>query len=246
MNGSAVIEPPWKQLDRLIVPLVRLLYKAGIETSGSCQGGRHSPFATPLPWVSMACSRAEFPTLRDRVARALVAAEWTGFTIRHLDRFDYQHKVAPWKHDEALELEVWTLKGQPGVGELLDLVARERGQQSEDCVARAFESIGSPPWPDWVLSARMATPEEGMREIDAVVESDVGPLYLQVKSSRSQARKGKDRRWRKRIGTVVIRKPHRTEGHRAGVIHMLTMLRTRILEEREARRKVDARNWGSE
>ena len=85
-----------------------------------------------------------------------------------------------------------------------------------------------------------------MREVDAVVETDVGPLYLQVKSSRKQAEKGRDRRWRKGIGTVVIRKPHRTEGHRAGVIYMLTRLRTRILEEREARRKVEQRpQWDS-
>ena len=109
-----MIEPPWNEIDDGIRPLVRLLYDAGIETRGSCQGGNHSPHSTFLPVVSMACSRAEFSALRDKIAKVMIEAGWRGFSVNYEDRFDYQRKDTPWMHHETACVEVWTLKGQPG------------------------------------------------------------------------------------------------------------------------------------
>lgn len=110
-------EPPWEELDELIRPLVRLLYQAGIETYGSCQGYFHSERATHLPWVRVGCSRETFGPLKDRIAKVLLDVGWNGFTIEYQERFDYQK--APRTHEEwSLVLEVWSLCGQPGMEDL--------------------------------------------------------------------------------------------------------------------------------
>lgn len=112
-----VIEPPWDEIDEGIRPLVRLLYDAGIETGSSCQGGNHSPHATVLPVVGMACSRDEFFRKRNKTVRVMIQAGWSGFSITHEDRFDYQKMVTPWACIPTLVVTVWTLKGQPGTPE---------------------------------------------------------------------------------------------------------------------------------
>ncbi len=59
--------------------------------------------------------------------------------------------------------------------------------------------------PVWLLGARICTEEEDAQGIDVVVETDIGPVYLQVKSSYDNAKKFL-RRWPQRnVGMVVVR-----------------------------------------
>lgn len=71
-----------------------------------------------------------------------------------------------------------------GVKQLLGKIANERGSKNEEraLVACSHLSLGTL---DWISEARLATKEEDKRGIDVVVTSDVGKLYIQVKSSKS-------------------------------------------------------------
>jgi len=106
-------EPPWDEIDELIRPLVRLLYQHGFKTTTSCQGGLHGPHATRLPIVAGPCTVHEFTIKRIAISKIMIEAGWTGFTIRHSDRFDYQRVRGWWGHHSTLNIEPWTLDGQP-------------------------------------------------------------------------------------------------------------------------------------
>jgi len=54
----------------------------------------------------------------------------------------------------------------------------------------------------WLRSARKATPDEDGRGIDIVVETTIGPLYLQIKSSLGAARSF--RHGRKNCKAIVV------------------------------------------
>ncbi len=56
----------------------------------------------------------------------------------------------------------------------------------------------------WYVKARRATKREDQSGIDIVVESSIGPLYVQVKSSPGAAREFSYRRRRARITVVVV------------------------------------------
>ena len=83
---------------------------------------------------------------------------------------------------------------------ILGGLAHERGKSNE---ARVLEACLLPTRPAWMKSARRATTAEDHDGIDVVVESDLGKLYVQVKSSRrGQAEFQKKKR---RIRVVVVR-----------------------------------------
>src|SRR5271156_1710138 len=63
---------------------------------------------------------------------------------------------------------------------IVDWVARARGIQAEERGVKACRSEGRPAW---MKTARYATREEDRHGIDIVVETDVGRLFVQVKSS---------------------------------------------------------------
>ncbi|HZU96090.1 MAG TPA: hypothetical protein VFF73_05230 [Planctomycetota bacterium] len=75
-------------------------------------------------------------------------------------------------------------KGQRAL-ELMGTAARRRGRDNE---RRVLQALLEGARPEWLESARMATNEEDHRGIDVVVASDVGDLYLQVKSSKTGAK----------------------------------------------------------
>lgn len=110
-------EPPWDKIDEGIRPLVRLLHHEGLQTTSSCQGGRHSEGATNLPQVQVACHRSEFEAMRGKIADAMQTEGWDGFSLTFSDRFDYQKRHEPWLYLPVLLVEPWTLKGQPGTKE---------------------------------------------------------------------------------------------------------------------------------
>lgn len=81
-------------------------------------------------------------------------------------------------------------------------IRAERGFQNESAVLRAL-SDPSFVRPVWLRSVRRATSEEDLRKIDVVVTTDVGPLYLQVKSSQVFAIRFEERRRSTLIGVIV-------------------------------------------
>ncbi len=108
----------------------------------------------------------------------------------------------------------------------LGRIGNERGRRSEAVVAKALESIGSLPWPPWVLSGRMATREEDHQQIDAVIETDRGTMFLQIKSSKGRRvnKKLKSRG----IGLLVVSSNYRGgRDIRGKIIGLLTAMRKR-------------------
>ncbi|MEK7081724.1 MAG: hypothetical protein AAB537_00850 [Patescibacteria group bacterium] len=60
--------------------------------------------------------------------------------------------------------------------------------------------------PDWFISVRLATPEEDHRGMDVVVRMDVGPLFIQLKSSRTNVDRFQlKHRGRTRIAIIVVK-----------------------------------------
>lgn len=78
-----------------------------------------------------------------------------------------------------------------------------KGARNEVAVVQVLS--GHEKLPSWMGDVRACTEEEDERGIDVVVETDIGEIYLQVKSSYSNAQKFL-RKWPQRnVGMVVIR-----------------------------------------
>ena len=84
---------------------------------------------------------------------------------------------------------------------LLGKLAADRGRARERHVLAA---CGLRTRPAWMRSARAATRVEDHRGIDVVIESDVGNLFVQVKSSRLGKAKFERRRRAARSVVVVV------------------------------------------
>ena len=93
-------------------------------------------------------------------------------------------------------------------------VAQERGTKSELAVEKTLATLGPPN----VLSWRRATPKEDRNGIDFVVETPVGPLFLQVKSSQTGAAKFLERPRKTRIEVVVASRDVRSR-----LLHAISM-----------------------
>jgi hypothetical protein len=92
---------------------------------------------------------------------------------------------------------------------------------------RVLDACGSPRRPAWLLGARRASQEEDAGGIDIVVDSDVGPLWLQVKSSVYGKARFLAKAPRPGIGVVVITPYDPDEAVRAKVYSALGRLRKR-------------------
>lgn len=80
--------------------------------------------------------------------------------------------------------------------------ANEKGKLAElRCLNAVSELIGIC---SWIHHVRLATSKEDARGIDVVVETDVGKLYLQVKSSHNGARKYRYKRPRAKTIILII------------------------------------------
>lgn len=84
------------------------------------------------------------------------------------------------------------------VSRKLGHLGNERGRKAEVRLCKFVEQIAVLPdaalGRPWVYSARLATREEDRRGIDVVVSTDVGPLYLQSKSSSKDAQRFRAKR----------------------------------------------------
>lgn len=84
---------------------------------------------------------------------------------------------------------------------LLNTIAHERGLRNEQRVLFACQN---PNRPSWMLSARIATKEEDHNGIDIVIQSDIGKLFVQVKSSEKGKEAFSERRRRARVAIIVV------------------------------------------
>ncbi len=89
----------------------------------------------------------------------------------------------------------------------------------------------------WYVKARRAPKREDQSGIDIVVESSIGPLYVQVKSSPGAAREFSYRRRRARITVVVVNECFTDLEILKNVEQKLHMLFRHILAVRRGRRR---------
>ena len=83
-----------------------------------------------------------------------------------------------------------------------------------------------------MTSARAATRAEDHDGIDVVVESDVGKLFVQVKSSRTGKAAFAERRRRAHVAVVVVKSGDTLEEILRRVVGALAPKRKQYLEER--------------
>lgn len=115
-----------------------------------------------------------------------------------------------------------------GVTTLLGQIGNERGKANE---SRALQ-VCSTGMPDWVRNVRGGTPEEDSKGIDLVFETDVGGIFLQVKSSR-KGRKEFEKRGLKYVGCVVVHVGETDEEIRQKLLVETARVRMVILEGRK-------------
>jgi len=114
-----------------------------------------------------------------------------------------------------------------------------KGDRNEFIVTLTFDGIGQPPWPEWIYSGRPATHEEDSQGIDCVFETDVGQLYIQVKSTGEAVAKfergvssgGKYKHLVGLVAAIAVRNTNCLEGIRDKIIYKLTELRDNKISE---------------
>jgi hypothetical protein len=113
--------------------------------------------------------------------------------------------------------------------EILDKEGRKRGRVSE---TRVLEALALASRPEWMRAVRKASHTEDHAGIDVVVESDVGKLFVQVKSSREGKVAFLERRRTARVAVVVVRVTDSPEALLAKVVGELGKIRAEYLAER--------------
>ncbi len=115
------------------------------------------------------------------------------------------------------------------VAAILGKESLKRGKTSERHV---LEALALPSRPAWMTGVRRATKAEDAAGIDVVVESDVGKLFVQVKSSRGGKAAFLERRRSARVAVVVVRVTDAPEAILAKVVGELSKIRAEYLRER--------------
>jgi hypothetical protein len=116
------------------------------------------------------------------------------------------------------------------VRRILGKIGSERGRGNEK---RVLDACKLTERPSWMLAARRATPAEDHAGIDVVIESDVGKLYVQVKSSRGGKAAFGARRRSARIAVVVARSGDSQSALLRKVVGELAKIRAEYLKERK-------------
>jgi hypothetical protein len=108
-------------------------------------------------------------------------------------------------------------------------VANQRGRGNEK---RVLDACLLAARPGWMQAARLATREEDHDGIDVVIESDVGKLYVQVKSSRRGKAAFLESDRRARVAVVVVRTGDSQEALLRKVVGGVGALRAEFLRDR--------------
>lgn len=118
------------------------------------------------------------------------------------------------------------------LGHMLGAIGKKRGKTNERLV---LDALALPSRPAWIASVRKATQEEDHAGIDVVVESDVGKLFVQVKSSRRGKQEFEERRRTVRVVVVVVKANDTEEGLLRKVVGELAKVRAEYVKQREGR-----------
>ncbi len=70
---------------------------------------------------------------------------------------------------------------------IIDHLSTERGLQAEEKVKRIFCKERKATWPVWLYGVRKGYEEEDHHGIDFVARTDIGDIFIQIKSSESGA-----------------------------------------------------------
>jgi hypothetical protein len=116
------------------------------------------------------------------------------------------------------------------LAQILGKDAKKRGRTNE---ARVLEALALPARPTWMLSVRKGTKSEDHAGIDVVVDSDVGKLFVQVKSSRGGKVAFLGRRRSARIAIVVVHVTDSPEALLRKVVGEVGKIRAEYLKERQ-------------
>ena len=109
--------------------------------------------------------------------------------------------------------------------------ALARGRLAEERVLKACRSDSRP---KWILTARFSCHAEDHAGIDIVLETDIGRLFLQVKSSRFGRERFQEVKRKDRIAVVVVKPGDNDEAVLAKVSSALGELRAQYKRERPA------------
>lgn len=107
-------------------------------------------------------------------------------------------------------------------------LSAQQGKTSEGMALRILREFG----PEWLGECRAATPEEDARGIDMVCGSDVGPLYLQVKSNAAGADEHRRKYPRSRAEVAIVAERASDDAARAVLLTALGRARERVLARR--------------
>jgi len=113
---------------------------------------------------------------------------------------------------------------------LVGKLAAERGRARERHVLAACALRARPAW---MRNARAATRVEDHRGIDVVIDSDVGKLFVQVKSSLMGKAKFERRRRHARVVVVVVDAGDSLEAVLGLVVGAVGEVRAEYVRERE-------------
>jgi len=120
------------------------------------------------------------------------------------------------------------------VKKLINRTNAERGRTVERAALASLREDGVQ-LPSWMQGADQATAEQDAGGIDLVIRSDVGDLYLQLKSSIGGARKFEEHgRRRRRIEIVVVHDTADSAAIRRSILAAAERLRNEFLRKRPA------------
>ena len=110
----------------------------------------------------------------------------------------------------------------------------KKGRRTEDRFFEAMEVSFVKEMLEWVSDVCRASQKEDAKGIDAVIFTDVGKLFIQIKSSEAGAIKFQNGRHcrHRMIGVIIIREHHSTGDIREKAKTILTELRQSVLSVR--------------
>ena len=92
---------------------------------------------------------------------------------------------------------------------IIGRIGKKKGRDGEDRILLVLKN-SQDSWPGWLKSVRLATKEEDKKGCDIVADTDVGNLYLQIKSSITGVKEFK-RRQRKKMIAILISRPEMSQ-----------------------------------
>jgi len=115
------------------------------------------------------------------------------------------------------------------ISRIIGKIGQERGRRTEDRFTAAFKGVAVPKWCHCVAPA---TPEQEGQGIDKIMWTDVGPVYIQLKSSRRGKQEHQRHYPRRPIGVVILNSDDSDETIRQKALSAAGELRKRFLNKR--------------